>query len=318
MVLLHNWNVLCWNIRGLNSPKKQLALSNAISTSGWSIICLQESKMQDFNASILKSICPARFDAFAFIPSLGASGGIITIWCSSAFLGQVFIHEQFALGVEFKSTISSHSWKLVNIYGPCQGEQRDSFTSWLFDIDIPANKAWLLLGDFNYIRSPDNRNKPGGNIQDMFTFNDFIHEQRLTELSIKGRKYTWSNMQQNPLLEQIEWFFMTLNWTSSFPNTMVNPHGRPVSDHTPCSVVIQTSIPKIKIFIFQTSGLLTLDLWTSCLKLGTGLWSLAKQLMRRLIFVRNSKTSDTIWSAGARQLLDSKLLWKIPTKPCSN
>ena len=86
----------------------------------------------------------------------------------------------------------------------------------------------------------------------MFTFNDFIWEQNLTELHIKGCSYTWLNMQSQPLLEQLDWFFTTLNWTSSFPNTMVNPLGRPVSDHTPCSVVIQTNIPKSKIFRFET------------------------------------------------------------------
>ena len=112
--------------------------------------------------------------------------------------------EQFALGVEFTSTQSNHRWKLVNVYGPCQGDLRTSFTRWLFDLDIPAAEDWLILGDFNYIRSPDNRNKPGGNVQDMFTFNDFILEQNLTEIPIKGRAYTWSNMQQQPLLEQLD------------------------------------------------------------------------------------------------------------------
>ena len=81
---------------------------------------------------------------------------------------------------------------------------RDRFTQWLFDIDIPPTEDWLILGDFNYIRSPDNRNKPEGNFHDMFTFNDFIREQNFTELPIKGRHYTWSNMQQNPLLEQFD------------------------------------------------------------------------------------------------------------------
>lgn len=204
MVLLQNWNVLCWNIRGLNSPEKHQALSNAINDSGCAIICLQESKMQMFDASSLKAICPRRFDQFAYIPSRGASGGIIMIWNSSIFSGRVFLSEPFALGVEFTSTQSAHQWKLVNIYGPCQGEQRVTFTNWLFNMDIPPSEDWLLLGDFNYIRSPDNRNKPGGNVHDMFTFNDFIREQNLTELPIKGRAYTWSNMQQNPLLEQLD------------------------------------------------------------------------------------------------------------------
>ena len=252
MPLLQNWNVLCWNIRGLNSSDKQLALYNAINVSGCAVICLQESKMSCFDDSSLKALCPKRFDKFAYIPSRGASGGIITIWNSHLFTGRVFLSEPFALGVELTSTQSGHCWKLVNVYGPCQGEQRSTYTQWLFDLHIPSTEDWLILGDFNYIRSPENRNKPGGDIHDMFTFNDFIREQNLTELPIKGRKYTWSNMQQNPLLEQLDWFFTSLNWTATFPNTTMTPLGKPVSDHVPCSVAIQTSIPRSKIFRFGT------------------------------------------------------------------
>ena len=43
----------------------------------------------------------------------------------------------------------------------------------------------------NYIRSPDNRNKPGGDVNDMFTFNDFIREQCLTELPIWLLSMRW-------------------------------------------------------------------------------------------------------------------------------
>ena len=208
--------------------------------------------MQSFDASTLKLICARRFDSFVFVPAVGASGGIITIWCSNVFDGTVFLSEQFALGVEFSSRQSPHRWKLVNVYGPCQGDARTSFTDWLFDVNIPSSEDWLILGDFNFIRAPENRNKPGGDVNDMFTFNDFIRDQNLTELPIKGRNYTWSNMQQNPLLEQLDWFFTTLNWTTTFPNTLVTPMGKPISDHIPCNVVIQTTIPKCKLFRFET------------------------------------------------------------------
>lgn len=86
----------------------------------------------------------------------------------------------------------------------------------------------------------------------MFTFNDFIREQQLIEIPIKGRNYTWSNMQQEPLLEQLDWFFSSLNWITSFPNTLVKPLGRPVSDHIPGMVIIKTNIPKSKLFRFET------------------------------------------------------------------
>lgn len=174
MVLLSNWNVLCWNVCELNSDPKLLALSNAISTSGCAVICLQETKKPAFDNVFLKSCCPRRFDKFAFIPSHGALGGIVTIWNSSIFTGTILIEEDFALVIKFKSTQSAQEWTLVNIYGPCQGDSRVDYTNWLLNLNIPTNEDWLLVGDFNYIRSPSNRNKPGGNFNDMITFNDFI------------------------------------------------------------------------------------------------------------------------------------------------
>lgn len=135
----------------------------------------------------------------------------MTIWNSSIFSGDVIISESFALGIQFTSKQSTHKWGLIIIYGPCQGDHRETYTKWLFDLNFPSSEDWLLLGDFNYIRSPENHNKPGGGVQDMFTFNDFIIAQELIELPIKGRSFTWSNMQQDPLLEQLDWFFTTLN-----------------------------------------------------------------------------------------------------------
>ena len=157
-----------------------------------------------FDLAFVKSCYPRRFDQFAYVPSRGAFGGIITIWNSSPFFVDVIATEDFALVTRFKSTQSAHCWTLVNVYGPCQGEQRDNFVNWLLNLNIPNNENWLLVGDFNFIRALDNCNKPGRNISDMITFNDFIISQFLIELPVKGRLYTWSNMQLDPLLEQLD------------------------------------------------------------------------------------------------------------------
>ena len=72
---------------------------------------------------------------------------------------------------------------------------------------MPNNTDWIVMGDFNFIRKPDDRNKPGGDINNMLLFNEAISKLGLIELPLKGRKYTWSNMQQDPLLERLDWFF---------------------------------------------------------------------------------------------------------------
>ena len=85
----------------------------------------------------------------------------------------------------------------------------------------------------------------------MLLFNDIIRSQQLTELPIKGSSFTWSNMQSDPLLEQLDWFFTSLHWSSNYPNTVGNPQGKSTSDHTPCVVSIQTSLPACKLFRFE-------------------------------------------------------------------
>jgi hypothetical protein len=85
----------------------------------------------------------------------------------------------------------------------------------------------------------------------MFIFNDIIGHLGLIELPLKGRKFTWSNMENEPLLEQLDWFFTTPSWTSCFPNTLVLPMAKSSSDHVPCMVTIGTSIPKLRIFRFE-------------------------------------------------------------------
>src|SRR4051812_2208630 len=85
----------------------------------------------------------------------------------------------------------------------------------------------------------------------MLLFNELIRAQSLMEIPVKGRAFTWSNMQDDPLLEQLDWFFSSSNSTTSFPNTMVLPLGKPVSDHIPCVLSIESKIPKSNLFRFE-------------------------------------------------------------------
>ena len=87
---------------------------------------------------LLNQCCSRQFDQFAYVPSQGASGGLITIWKSSLFTGNVVFSSDFALVITFTSMLSSHSWTLVNVYGPYSGDARVTFTNCLYDLDIPS------------------------------------------------------------------------------------------------------------------------------------------------------------------------------------
>jgi hypothetical protein len=110
---------------------------------------------------------------------------------------------------------------------------------------------WLIVGDFNLIRSPQNRNKPGGNISEMFAFNEAISRLCLNEIPLKGCKFTWTNKQQDPLLERLDWFFSSNSWVSVLPNTSASALSRDTSDHTPCLITASTKVPKPHVFRFE-------------------------------------------------------------------
>jgi exonuclease III len=64
-----SWNVLNWNIRGLNSDDKCNAIREKIEESACAVFCIQETKRDHFDHSFIKKLAPKRFNKFAFSPS---------------------------------------------------------------------------------------------------------------------------------------------------------------------------------------------------------------------------------------------------------
>jgi hypothetical protein len=53
--------------------------------------------------------------------------------------------------------------QLTSVYAP----SKKAILSWFHNMQIPADNDWLIVGDFNLIRSPSDRNKPSGNLNEM-------------------------------------------------------------------------------------------------------------------------------------------------------
>jgi exonuclease III len=114
-----SWNILNWNVRGLNSDDKRNAIRAKIEESSCAIFCLQETKTQVFDHSAVKKMTPKRFNKFAWVPSEGASGGIFMGWNSAIFTRQVVFTSRFALTIKFTTVHNAEEWQLTTVYGPC-------------------------------------------------------------------------------------------------------------------------------------------------------------------------------------------------------
>lgn len=152
--------------------------------------------------------------------------------------------------MDFSSTDNT-KWVLTCVYAPCTPEGRTIFLNWFKHIHMPAGTDWIILGDFNLIRKSEDRNRPGGDLADVFSFNAAISQLGITEIVLQGRKYTWSNMQPSPLLEKLDWVFTSSSWALTYPSTSVKALDMIPSDHCPCIINISTQIPRNKIFRFE-------------------------------------------------------------------
>jgi exonuclease III len=245
------WRLLSWNVRGINSRLKWNAIREKIVDSGCDIFCFQETKRDNFDAAFLRKLCPSEFDKFEFLPSVGASGGVLTAWKGRLFTGDLIFSNRFGISVNFTSMLNADSCVISNFYGPCTGEGKEEFTNWLKEIEMPKEIEWLVVGDFNLMRKPEDRNREGGDINEMFMFNEAISALGWNEVILQGRRFTWSNMQPSPLLEKIDWIFASNSWILKYPDTTAKGLGRTPSDHCPCLVTISTSIPRPKAFRFE-------------------------------------------------------------------
>jgi hypothetical protein len=137
----------------------------------------------------------------------------------------------------------------------------------------------------------------------MNLFTSIISNLGILEIPLKGRNFTWSNMQSDPLLVQLDWCFTSANWTTSFPNTLLIPLAKTTSDHIPCVAYIGTSIPNACIFGLRITGWITRVSWMWYQTLGTSNW--LQPLVLR-VWWRSLKISSMILRNGADLSLTSK------------
>ena len=74
-------HILNWNVRGLNSITRQDAVRVMVDSSKIDVVCLQETKMSTVSRRMVLSMLGSDFDNnFIYLPSDGASGGILVAW----------------------------------------------------------------------------------------------------------------------------------------------------------------------------------------------------------------------------------------------
>jgi mannosylglycoprotein endo-beta-mannosidase len=72
--------ILIWNVHGLNSTTRQDAVRSLVVSTKADIVCIQETKMENISRRVVFSALGSNLNQYVFVPSVGASGGILVVW----------------------------------------------------------------------------------------------------------------------------------------------------------------------------------------------------------------------------------------------
>lgn len=111
---------------------------------------------------------------------------------------------------------------------------------------------WLILGDFNLIYKASNKNNSNLNRHLMGGFKAALDALEIKEINLSGRRYTWSNEQQNPIMTKIDRCFCSTAWDVLFPASHLRALPVVASDHCPLLLRGAVDHPKSRAFRFES------------------------------------------------------------------
>ncbi|XP_016515156.2 uncharacterized protein LOC107831867 [Nicotiana tabacum] len=234
--------LVTWYIRGLNKIPIQKEVKRFIRSNKISMIALLEHKINKKKAiQIIRKITTG-WDWLANYEH-SSKRRIWLLWDANEI-------ECLELGKSSQFTHTAVHIKSMNmrfdftaVYGLHTLEDRRYLWRDLADINIRQQGPWLIMGDYNAIRSGEDR--PIENpVQELEVrdFNSFIDDNALVEMRTNGRNFTWTNGHTynkiDRALANAEWMLKML-----YLEVWVMDPG--CSDHSPLNVSFEDNEEKV-------------------------------------------------------------------------
>ncbi|KAJ1255933.1 hypothetical protein BS78_K130600 [Paspalum vaginatum] len=199
------------------------------------LVCLQETKVAAISQFFLCSVFGSDFDKFVLLPTVGTRGGIIIAWKSADVMEE-----------------EGRNWWLTGVYGPQGDNDKITFLQELRDVRALCAGPWVIADDFNLIYQAANKNNNNLNRAMMGRFRCFLDNLELKEITLLGRKFTWSNERDNPTLVRLDRAFCSVEWEDIFLDDVLQSATAGVSDHCPLLLGLQVCTKGKRRFHFES------------------------------------------------------------------
>ncbi|GAU22483.1 hypothetical protein TSUD_296020 [Trifolium subterraneum] len=222
-------------LKGLGGASKRREVVNLVRRFNPDIVCIQETKLEVVEHLLCVSLWGSGEVDFSYRPSVGASGGVLTLWDPKVIAMESSSSFENFLIVRGKYISNGVNFRVVNIYAPCDARGKADLWQRLGGlIQADSEARWCVCGDFNSVRNGGERCGRGGGVVDaeVDRFNEFILNSELIDLPLHGRRFTWSRSDGSSM-SRLDRFLLSGSWCTTWPNCIQVAILRGLSDHCP-------------------------------------------------------------------------------------
>ncbi|KAJ9550052.1 hypothetical protein OSB04_022595 [Centaurea solstitialis] len=226
--------VLSVNSNGLGADLKKNWIKSLARENKCNFICIQETHLQVVDSRLAKSCWGNMNFNMEFVEAVGRSGGLLTIWDPSLFVKESVSRVANFLMLKGRWLPNNKQLGIINIYAPNVVTGRDTLWQNLSSL-LRADQAtgWVLCGDFNEVRRPEERRGSMFSVRGATSFNSFIESLDLFEPHMgegDGEKHS-----------KLDRFLVSRGFLDEWSNPGTSAIQRLYSDHNP--IVLSTESP---------------------------------------------------------------------------
>jgi exonuclease III len=119
--------VLSYNVRGLGGFEKRAEVRRFTQEKHPYVVCLQESKLGVIDDFTIKSIWGGALCGYSYQASVGASGGLVTIWDTTVVEVWCTLSFRHILIMKGRVLSTGKEFIIANVYAPCDTSAKHEF-----------------------------------------------------------------------------------------------------------------------------------------------------------------------------------------------
>ncbi|GJV52623.1 RNA-directed DNA polymerase, eukaryota [Tanacetum coccineum] len=197
-----------------------------------SFMTLQETKMEKISTMDVKFLWGNYIFDHIVCEALGNFGGILCAWDPNVFQKEHHIISDNFVALYGTWIPKQVKLLLVSVYAPQSLAYKRVLWSYLSSLITRWDGESIVMGDFNEVRSLEERWGSTFNALGASVFNDFIMNSGLIDVQLEGYSFTWAHPSASKM-SKLDRFLVTNGLLSCFPNISAICLDRHLSDHRP-------------------------------------------------------------------------------------